>query len=245
MPIITAVMGVAFKALSKVKKSTWNAMSGAMKSVKTAVDPMSAFARLLTIFTPLLKILTAKIMVGLIPAFQKIMKILLSPEVLNLLDLLANLFIMLISPLLDLVIFILPPLITMFTVILNVLTTIVTFVKNVFIRAWDNVLHAIRLVANGFIWFINAIISGINMLMKVLTFGSWRNIPNIKYLHQGTDFVPRTGPYILERGEQVISKKEKRSSGDTHVHIDLRGAVIGDLDRFSRSILEQVMMRIG
>ena len=67
-------------------------------------------------------------------------------------------------------------------------------------------------------------------------------------LQKGTPFVPTTGPYLLHRGEEVISvreKKREKKRGDIIINIDLRSAVVDNVDRLSRRIAEQVMIHIG
>ena len=66
----------------------------------------------------------------------------------------------------------------------------------------------------------------------------------LSYQH-GTPYVPRTGPYMLHRGEEVIPAKERKGKGDVHVHIDLRNAVVDNVDRFSQRIAEAVLIQIG
>ena len=63
----------------------------------------------------------------------------------------------------------------------------------------------------------------------------------------GTPYVPKSGPYHLTRGEAVISAKENRqgSRGEITINIDLRNAVVDNVDRLSQKIAEQVMIRIG
>lgn len=40
--------------------------------------------------------------------------------------------------------------------------------------------------------------------------------------HTGTDYVPRTGPYMLERGEAVVSAKNNRERGTGGVQVNIR-----------------------
>ena len=71
-------------------------------------------------------------------------------------------------------------------------------------------------------------------------------IPNIGGYQFGTSYVPQSGPYHLTRGEAVISAKENRQgSGGININIDLRNAVVDNVDRLSQKIAEQVMIRIG
>lgn len=58
--------------------------------------------------------------------------------------------------------------------------------------------------------------------------------------------VPRTGPYILHAREEVIeANKRGRGRGEIHVHIDLRNAVVDNVDRLTQKIAEQVLIQIG
>jgi len=63
----------------------------------------------------------------------------------------------------------------------------------------------------------------------------------------GTPYVPESGMYHLTRGEAVITAKENRQSsrGEITINIDLRNAVVDNVDRLSQKIAEQVMIRIG
>jgi len=63
----------------------------------------------------------------------------------------------------------------------------------------------------------------------------------------GTPYVPKTGIYGLTKGEAVITAKENRrgSKNEIHIHIDLRNAVVENVDRLSQKIAEQVLIQIG
>lgn len=63
--------------------------------------------------------------------------------------------------------------------------------------------------------------------------------------HKGTPYVPQTGAYILEQGEAVISRRDNRGRGEIHIHIDLRNAVVDNVDNLSQKIAEQVLIQIG
>ncbi len=62
----------------------------------------------------------------------------------------------------------------------------------------------------------------------------------------GTSYVPRTGPAIVHRGEEIIpANRRKRSTGGININIDLRNAVVDNIDRLSQKIVEQVMIQLG
>ncbi len=61
----------------------------------------------------------------------------------------------------------------------------------------------------------------------------------------GTSYVPRTGPAIVHRGEEIIPANRRGSRGEITINIDLRNAVVDNVDRLSQKIAEQVMIRIG
>jgi len=287
MVAISAIIGPAFQALSKVKKGAWTAMKGAMGSVKSAAGPMSSIMNSLKILQPIMKIISALFMVlgatvlkTVLPALQPLLNMLASPVMLGIMEDLGtiigialipvfqiltatlevvapiiksitgffienkdamNLLILAMFPILG----VLKLLTENWTAIWGVLKNVGTFIKNVFLGAWNLLINSLKFVANGFIWFINAIIGGINLLMNFLTAGLWGDIPSIPLLHSGTPYVPRTQAYILEQGEGVISRRDNRGRGEIHIHIDLRNAVVDNVDNLSQKIAEQVLIQIG
>ena len=62
--------------------------------------------------------------------------------------------------------------------------------------------------------------------------------------YQFGGLIPRTGPYLLHKREEVIPANRRGSQGIT-INIDLRNAVVDNVDRLSQKIAEQVMIRIG
>ncbi len=67
----------------------------------------------------------------------------------------------------------------------------------------------------------------------------------LPWLHEGTKSVPYTGGFILEKGEEVKKKGARRERGEININIDLRNAVVDNVDRLSRRIAEQVLIQIG
>ena len=130
---------------------------------------------------------------------------------------------------------------------------------------WDAIVGVLEIVGNAIVSFINFVIGGVNLLMNTLTAGLWADIPLIgqaiaaaatvpegvptkmlDFYQYGTDFVPRSGPYHLTRGEAVVTAGDnRRGKGEIHVHIDLRNAVVDNVDRLSQKIAEQVLIQIG
>lgn len=286
MVAISAVIGVAFQALSKVKKPAWNAMKGAMSGVKSAAGPLQSIGNSLKVLQPIMKILGALFMVlgatvlkTVMPALMPLLQALSSPVMLGIMEDIGKIIGIVLIPVLQLftiaiediapiiksitgffienktamtiltvaltgVLGVIKFLIDNWNTILGVLKNVGNFIKNVLVGAWNLLINGLKLVANGFIWFVNTIINGINFLMKLLTLGTWGNIPEIPYLHSGIERVPRTGPYILEVGEKVIPARG-RGGREIHVHIDLRNAVIDNVDRLSQKIVEQVLIQVG
>ncbi len=61
----------------------------------------------------------------------------------------------------------------------------------------------------------------------------------IKYniYHSGVDYVPKTGPAILERGERIISKENNvRGNGSITVNLNVGGNLIGDRKIFDEFV---------
>lgn len=68
-------------------------------------------------------------------------------------------------------------------------------------------------------------------------------MPYGSYQFGGT--IPKTGPYLLHKNEEVISAN-KRDRGGITINIDLKNAiVVENYDRFVHKLVEQVMMKIG
>ena len=68
---------------------------------------------------------------------------------------------------------------------------------------------------------------------------------SLKAFQSGTPYVPESGIYHLTQGEAVIPAGRNRSGSEIHVHIDLRNAVVDNIDRLSQKIVEQVMIQLG
>ena len=67
-----------------------------------------------------------------------------------------------------------------------------------------------------------------------------------QYYQYGTSYVPRTGLAIVHRAEEIIpANRRKRSTGGININIDLRNAVVDNIDRLSQKIVEQVMIQLG
>jgi hypothetical protein len=60
----------------------------------------------------------------------------------------------------------------------------------------------ILLVARGIAFVLNVLIDAINLIPFV-------NLPRIPAFQQGIDFVPRTGPALVHRGEQILSAGQR------------------------------------
>ncbi|KKL17965.1 hypothetical protein LCGC14_2480250 [marine sediment metagenome] len=68
--------------------------------------------------------------------------------------------------------------------------------------------------------------------------------PGYQQFQFGTPFVQRTGPAIVHRGEEIIPAN-RRGRGEITINIDLRNAVVDNVDRLSQRIAEMVWMKIG
>lgn len=127
----------------------------------------------------------------------------------------------------------------------GVLVNVGNYIKNVLINVWNSLTNGLKMVANGFIWFINTLIDGINVLMNAISLGYWNDIGKIPYLQRGTNYVPYSGLYHLHKGEEVIPAHKTSSSNGIVINIDLRNAVVDNVDNLSRRIAENVLMQIG
>ncbi len=75
--------------------------------------------------------------------------------------------------------------------------------------------------------------------------GEFQGGYGIQEFQSGTPYVPQSGIYHLTKGEAVIPAGKNGSGGEIHVHIDLRNAVVDNIDRLSQKIVEQVMIQLG
>jgi len=267
MSALAPMVRSVFIAIAKTKQKTYKAMKGAFDAAKNTAGAFGVIGNTLRLLSPILKIfgifgsllriIGASMMKTLMPSFEKLLELLTSDRMLAIMEKIGELLGTILIPALELFMvvleFLIPAIETFVDFLIEnkwILGLLMLSMRSVIgvigflIYNWEAVVNVLRLVGNGFIWFINTIIRGLNSLMGLLTFGLARKIPSIPYLHSGTDFVPRTGPYVLERGEQVISKGN-RGNGGIIINIDLRNAVVDNVDRLSRRIAEQVMMRIG
>ena len=324
MPIISAVLGVAFKALSKVKKSTWNAMKGAMGAIKDAVNPLANMASIFMFLGPIIRlfgllfnILGVSIMQAAMPAIKLLMEAFTDPDFIQkITDLgtrIGELIVALITPefidtlieliegVIDFAMAILTPgfiktLGTLISAITGLVLSIITHPS--FVPALKELaLSFIELVgailAPGFLIGIAVLVAGlvnlaavvigalkpvieflaslspseIAQLFYVLGLGiatllgfmvgslpgalaaaaAWAiGMSGLLSFQHGTDFVPQTGFALLHKGEAVLTAKaNRRGRGDIIINIDLRNAVIDNVDRLSQRIVEQVMIQIG
>ncbi len=265
MSEITPIVKGVFLAIAKTKQKTWKAMKSAFGTVIGAAGAFGTIAstlRLLSpiilIFNKLLKIIGVSILKSLMPVLIPFLKMLTSPTMLAIMEDIGELIGSLLVPALVIFSFVLELLapiiaaVTGFLVqnkwILGLLMLSLNSVIGIIgflIWNWELVVSVLRVVGNAFIWFINKVISGINTLMKVLTFGFAKSIPNIPYLHTG-GVVPRTGIYMLQKKEEVIpARNAGRSNGEIHIHLDLRNAVVDNVDRLIQTVTEQVLIQIG
>jgi phage-related protein len=262
---LSAVTGV-FKAIGKTKKATWGAMKGAYGAAKGAAGPMGAIASALKVFAPIMKVvnalfkfLGATILKTVLPAMRPLLEMLASPIMLALMEDIGKIIGIALIPafeVLTTVLKVVAPVLknvtefflknksalTALILVISPLLGILLLLKN----SWGSITGVLKTAANGFIWFVNAIIKGINLLMNSITFGLWGDIPILPSLQHGTSSVPRTGPYLLHKDEAVITAKDNRKGrGEIHVHIDLRNAVVDNVDRLSQKIAEAVLIQIG
>ncbi len=277
MVIISTAIGVAFKALAKVKKPVWLAMKGAMQSSKNAATSFEGMFKIFMFLRPIMKVigmlftlLGAAITRATMPAIKSLIKILTNPDFIEKIIALG-------TKIGELIVTLMTPefLTSIGDLILSIINLAAAFLTPGFIAAVTGLISGLVILATVLLKAIKPALDWIATLSPsemarlfyivglmiatlygfstagwigaLVAAGAWAvGMAGLLSYQKGTPYVPSTGPYILHKGEAVLTKKEnRRGSGDTHVHIDLRGAVIGDLDRFSRSILEQVMMRIG
>jgi len=263
MVAISAAIGPAMQALSKVKAKSWKAMQGAMQEVKAAASPMNSMRASLSFISPVMKVfatifklLGASIAVASLDAMKALLTLLTDPATIEGTQELGKLIGEVIIPViqaLTLVFTALGPGIVAVTnffnenkVALEILKWTIAPLANLLLlltKNWDGVLIGLKAIGNGFIIMINGIIDGINFIMNAITLTFWDDIHKIPLLHHGIDYVPRTGPYILEKGETVI--KAGKGRGEIHVHIDLRNAVVDNVDRLASRIAEQVLIQVG
>lgn len=277
MVAISAVLGVAFKALSKVKKSAWNAMKGAMQSVKGAAGPLDAIAKIFMFLSPIMKvfgflfkILGVAIMQAAMPAIQLLIKMLTDPAFLAQIMILG-------AQIGELIVALLTPnfINSIKGLILQVIGLANAVLVPGFIMGITNLVSGLVGLAAVFIGALAPVIDwlatldpseiarlfyvvglGISALLGLMIGGpiggliaaaAWAiGMVGLLSYQRGTDYVPRTGPYWLDRGEAVITAKEnRRGRGDIYIHIDLRNAVVDNVDRLSQRIAEAVLIQIG
>lgn len=298
MVAISAAIGVAFQALSKVKKSAWNAMKGAMGAVKSAAGPLDAVGKIFRFLTPIMKIfgmlftiLGAAIMQAAMPGIQLLIDAFTDPvfiqKVIDLGTQIGELIVALMTPefietLMSLVVGIIDLASAVLTA--GFLDELVTFIGEIIklvniILTPGFIIGVIKLVT-GLVSLAGVIVgamkpviewigtlnpSKIARLFYVVGLGiatllgfmvghlpgaliaaaAWAiGMAGLLSLQHGTPYVPHTGPYILHRGEAVIPAR-KRGAGEIHIHIDLRNAVVENVDRLSQKIAEQVLIQIG
>ncbi|BDI54937.1 MAG: tail tape measure protein [Asgard archaea virus VerdaV3] len=275
MVAISAVLGVAFKALSKVKKSAWNAMKGAMGAVKGAAGPLDAISKIFMFLSPIMKvfgflfkILGVAIMQAAMPAIQLLIDTFTDPDFIQqIIDLgtqIGLLIVALLTPgfiqnikdlaiqILGLVNAILVPgfimgitnlvggLVALAGVIIGALKPVIAWIATL---DPSEIARLFYVVGLGISALLGLMVGG--PIGGLIAAAAWAiGMVGLLSYQKGTPYVPRTGPYILHRGEEVIPAGRK-GKGEIHVHIDLRNAVVDNVDRLSQRIAEAVLIQIG
>lgn len=249
--VAIAAVTKAMTAIGKVKAKTWKAMKSGFDSVKKSADSLGEFGQKMgilgDIMKPFIKLFEffGKMLKGaLAPAIQKLFEVLFSPEIMELMKVLANIIVALVVPALNVFIKILQFIID--SGFLKILTDglkifaqalefiwkgVMLGVFKAFLAIWKglgiffqwlwNLLKPIfDGIAFGFKLFINILINFANMIINIvnfLTLGTL-GLKNIPTLDTGGT-VTKTGLAIIHKDEDIVpaaeAKSRKKTNGKT------------------------------
>lgn len=268
MVAISAAIGPAMQALSKVKARSWKAMQGAIQEVKGMADPMNTIRAALSFTAPILKViggilklLGASVTQTTIVAVEDLLKLLTDEDTIAGTKELGTLIGTVVIPVIEaltLVLSALGPGIVAVTdffnnnaIALGILKFAVAPMANLLLLLSNN----FRDLYNGIRAFINPIIEWVNRVLWITGI----RIPELPYMygvggagspetyHGGRQYggvIPRTGYYRLHKKE-VVTPAGKTKTSEIHIHIDLRNAVVDNVERLSQRIAEQVLIQVG
>lgn len=266
---IAAAIGPAMKALEKVKAKSWKAMEGAMQEVKAAASPMDSMRASLAFITPVMKVigsifklLGASILQSSLDSIKVLLDLLTDPETLTGTQELGNVMGEVVIPVVQ-------ALTSVFQALGPMIVGVTTFLQEnavafgilkVAVAPMANLLNLIttNFQAIKLAWY--ALSKFLWDWANRLTWGLWGKLvpwdysldpsprfdPDTRY-HGGRQYggdIKRTGYYRLHKDEKVIKAGETNKK-EIHIHIDLRNAVVDNVDRLASRIAEQVLIQIG
>ena len=131
----------AFTVLKMIKPTQWKGMKGAMKATKEAgegakgiiglLKSLDAVRIMMKPLTVLFKIFNATLLQAMMPAIQKLFDVMLSPEMIEIMMMLAEIVAALLIPALEMFVYVLRALIPQLHLILPILVDIVNYMSGV------------------------------------------------------------------------------------------------------------------
>ena len=249
--VAIAAVTKAMTAIGKVKAKTWKAMKSGFETVQKSTDALGNFGSKMGILQDIMKPFVTlfgvfgKMLKGaLAPAIQKLFEVLFSPEIMELMQVLAEIIIALVVPALNVFIQIIRFIVD--SGFLKILTDglrifakalefiwkgVMLGVFKAFLAIWKglgiffqwlwNLLKPIfDFIMLGFKLFLNVLIGFANMIINIvnlLTLGTL-GLKNIPTLDTGGT-VTKTGLAIIHKGEDIVpaaeAKNRRRGTGKT------------------------------
>ena len=243
MPVIEPIIGIII-ALINMAIEPLKAIFDAIMPI--IVEIIGIFVELINMaIVPLMDVFDAimPILMPIITAIMDLVKIALTP-----LMAIFKAIMPFIMPLIELAFIPLKIILGIISPLLEALSPIFKLLGNVvgpLTPILDLVAKAIGFVAKGFIWFINLIIGGINMLMNVLTLGLWKDIALIKFPDEETGGGVGVGDTLRSGGGRSIQgMAEGGIVSDGIYRLGEKGqqeAVI-PLNKFNRTMSDQTAL---
>jgi len=217
----TKVLGKVFgkktrknvQRFGKNLKAMGGAMMGPIAGLMSFMQSLEIFEPLIDVIQGLMDIFAGAMMEALMPAFMKLFEVLLSPEVIDLIKMLAGLFASILIPIIEVFAEVLIDLMPIFKILIDVIKSFMPIIKIVAKLFAEGLGFALKLVANIIITVYNAIAFVINAIIGILNFFG-AGIPSLPILPwvsmQQGGITTGTTMALLHANEKVIPLKEER-----------------------------------
>ena len=220
--------------------SIMGTMLGPIGFILAIFEKLGVFEPILEIVNDLIEMLGAKMLEKLMPSFEKLFDIMLSDDVMSLIDALAEIFAAMIAPLMELVITLLPvflvvltPLIGLLAELMPLLTLpsmiiaklIATLVKLPgFQRVLEAITGALMIAVDAISWFVDFVITAVNDFMNIVTLGAWEDIPSMGSEAGGSP----TAAGELGASLSPANNEMETFSRGTSININVEGDIMGE-----------------
>lgn len=204
------------KEFGKNMMGMGSAMLGPILAMASFVQSLGVFEPIMDVIGGLLEIFGGVLMEALMPAFKKLFDVLLSPEVIDLIKMLAGIFAAVLIPIIEVFAEVLVDLMPIFRILIDVIKSFMPIIKIIAKLFAQGLGVALKIVANIIIIVYNVIAHVINAIIGIINlFGA--GIPSLPILPlislQQGGITTGTTMALLHANEKVIplDKEEKQN----------------------------------